>query len=120
MKRVYISGPITKGNRSFNFYQASEAQRILLEAGYAVLNPMLSMAHMDGHNISWETWIASDLAFIEVCDLIVRLPGESKGADLEVAHARERNIPVIEMDLTELRNLQGALHLVLLHPPQSV
>lgn len=97
-----MSGPITKGNRSWNFYQAAEAQRMLLDAGYAVLNPMLSMAHMDGHNISWETWIASDLAFIEVCDLIVRLPGESKGADLEVAHAIERGIPVFNATIENL------------------
>lgn len=82
---------------------------MLLEAGYAVLNPMLSMAHMDGHNISWETWIASDLAFIEVCDLIVRLPGESKGADLEVAHATERGIPVFNATID---TLPGAIEFI--------
>lgn len=102
MKRVYVSGPITKGNRSWNFFQAAEAQRMLLDAGYAVLNPMLSMAHPDGHNISWEMWIASDLAFIEVCDLIVRLPGESKGADLEVQHATDRGIPVVCLSIEQL------------------
>ena len=94
MKRVYVSGPITRGNKSWNFYQACEAQRLLMEAGYAVLNPMLSMAHPDGANIPWESWIASDLKFVECCDLVIRLPGESKGGDIETQFAVSCGIPV--------------------------
>lgn len=94
VSKVYISGPITKGNKSHNFHQACEAQRLLMLGGYSVLNPMLSMMHPDGINIPWETWIASDLLWVASADCVVRLPGESKGADLECDHARERGIPV--------------------------
>jgi len=38
---------------------------------------------------------------IERCDAILRLPGESRGADLDVAQARERGIPVYH-DLAEV------------------
>ena len=35
-----------------------------------------------------------DLRLVERCDVLVRLPGDSAGADREVAHARRRGIPV--------------------------
>ncbi len=95
LKRIYISGPITKGNRSLSFYQACEAQRLLLLAGYAVLNPMLSIQHPDGSNIDWEVWIDSDLAWVECSHLVLRLPGESKGADVECKFAADHGIPVV-------------------------
>jgi len=41
--RVYISGPITKGDRDANFQQAADVHRELMAAGFAVFNPMLSM-----------------------------------------------------------------------------
>lgn len=97
MKRVYLSGPVTKGNRSHNFSQSLDAQQLLMEAGYAVFNPMLTMMHPNEQNISWEMWLAGDLAWIDVCDLIVRLPGESLGADTETAHGILRGIPVLTL-----------------------
>lgn len=93
-KRVYLSGPITKGNGTRNFATAAEAQRLLMMEGAAVLNPMLSMMHPDAKNIPWETWIASDLPWVEVADMVIRLPGESKGADAECQHADKHGIPV--------------------------
>jgi hypothetical protein len=65
-----------------------------MKAGYAVLNPMLSMAHPDGNNIDWQDWINSDLKWVEVADIIVLLPGESKGAEIEVAHASKYGVPL--------------------------
>ena len=85
--RVYLSGPITKGNRSWNLYQALEAHRLLLQAGYAVLNPMLTMLHPDEKAIPHHVWLESDFAFIRACELLIRLPGESVGADAEVEFA---------------------------------
>jgi ABC-type sugar transport system substrate-binding protein len=35
------------------------------------------------------------MTMVSVADLVVRLPGESKGADAEVAEARRRGIPVV-------------------------
>jgi hypothetical protein len=95
MKKIYVSGPITKGDRSHNFYQAAQAQKRLMLAGYSVLNPMLSMMHPDGPVIPWEAWIASDLPWVASADMILRLPGESKGADLETAHAQALGVTVV-------------------------
>jgi hypothetical protein len=33
---------------------------------------------------------------IERCDAVLRLPGESRGADMDVARARERGLPVYQ------------------------
>jgi hypothetical protein len=94
MQKVYISGPISKGDRSHNFHQAAQAQKRLMLAGYSVMNPMLSMMHPDAQQIPWETWIASDLPWVASADTILRLPGESVGADRETDHARSIGIPV--------------------------
>ncbi len=105
LTRVYVSGPITKGSRATNFHQAAKAQTILMESGkYAVLNPMLTMMHPDEPNISWERWLDTDLAWIEVADLVIRLPGESAGGDKETAYARQIGVPVAyAYEIPELR-----------------
>jgi hypothetical protein len=41
-----------------------------------------------------EHWLAWDFQWLSVCDALVRLPGESKGADREVAFCAERGVPV--------------------------
>lgn len=93
--KVYISGPITKGNRTSNFAQACHAQKTLMAAGFAVLNPMLSMMHPDAWNIDHETWVANDLPWVACADVVLRLPGESDGAERECEFARHNNIAVI-------------------------
>jgi hypothetical protein len=38
---------------------------------------------------------------IERCDAVLRLPGDSRGADMDVARARERGLPIYR-DLAEI------------------
>lgn len=92
--RIYIAGPVTKGDRTHNFSQACIAQRELLSLGFAPFNPMLSMMHPDAWTIPYEQWMAMDFAWIEAADALLRLPGESDGADREVIHAQDFQIPV--------------------------
>lgn len=100
MKLIYLSGPITKGNRNQHFYRSCEAQRVLMAAGYAVVNPMLSIVMPSAWqaDMPHEQWLKMDLAIIERCDMIVRLPGESIGADMETDHAILRGLPVVLID----------------------
>jgi len=100
--RVYISGPITKGDRDANFQQAADAHKALIAAGYAVLNPMLTMRLPGAFAIGHDTWIANDLPWVAVADAVLRLPGESKGADIECEHASIHGVPVFH-DVAELR-----------------
>ncbi len=47
-----------------------------------------------GLNLTHTDWLAIDLKWVEVADAVLRLPGESKGADMETHHARLHGIPV--------------------------
>lgn len=92
--RVYLAGPITQGNREHNFNQAADAHKALLAAGFAVLNPMLSMMLPGCWDIPHRTWLDSDLPWVECAEAVLRLPGASMGADEETEHAKEWSIPV--------------------------
>lgn len=101
--RIYIAGPITKGPLDHNIRQANHAMICLMRAGYAVFNPMLSCfagypestaPEVLPHGTVHEDWYGMDLPWVAVCDALLRLPGESRGADGEVAHANKLGIPV--------------------------
>jgi glycine cleavage system pyridoxal-binding protein P len=42
----------------------------------------------------YDDWLEMDLALIPRMDIVLRLPGESAGADKEVATAKQHGIPV--------------------------
>lgn len=95
--KVYISGPINKGNRNHNLFQAHEAHRQLMLAGYAPLNPMITMQLPFAWELDFphELWLECDLPWVEVADVVLRLPGESAGADIECNHAHKVGVPVV-------------------------
>lgn len=101
--KVYIAGPITLGDRNLNLHQSLKAQKNLMEIGFAPMNPMLSMLVPFADDFSHDTWMACCLPWVEACDCVLRLPGESKGADMETAHAEDCGIPVFHsiFELTE-------------------
>ena len=109
-KRVYISCPISRGDPEDNFTNSCNAQFWCMQHGLAPLNPGLSMLagasptdpctpKASGHHpfdtLTYQDWIDTDLVWVEVADAVLRLPGESKGADLETAHAKLLGIPVV-------------------------
>jgi hypothetical protein len=48
--------------------------------------------------LPYDDWLAYDLEVIDHCAALVRLPGESPGADGEVAYAKIMEIPVFDFD----------------------
>lgn len=92
--RVYIAGPYTKGDVVENVRNAVLAGDEVFEAGYFPYIPHLSHLWHTIRLRPWEDWMALDLQWIEACDALIRIPGESKGADMEVVHARKHVIPV--------------------------
>lgn len=108
---VYVAGPISKGDLVQNCMQAHEAGIAILKAGLSVVVPhgscfwgnvVIDYAQMRKGFVpeatpSWTThedWYGMDLVIIERCDALLRLPGQSHGADMEVAHAAQKGIPV--------------------------
>lgn len=111
-KRVYIAGPITRGVLADNLNQATAAFVALAKAGLAPHCPHWSAwsgtAHPAGghpsHAVAYASaqpnelahadWMAVDLCWVAVADCVLRLPGESAGADIETAEAARLGIPV--------------------------
>lgn len=91
---VYVSGPITLGDQAANIRAGIDAADRLMRNGFAPICPQLSHFWHMVHPHSHDEWMAIDLAFVEASDAVVRLPGQSRGADLEVEHAQRLGIPV--------------------------
>lgn len=96
--KVYIAGPYTVGDVAENVARAIEAWHLLTAKGYNVYCPHLSHFLHLHKQLPWERWLELDLVWMSVCDVVVRLPGESKGADLECEHARNQGIPVKRLE----------------------
>lgn len=92
---VYVSGPITSsGDRIRNIRAALDAAHELRRHG---LHPFIPHVHDLWelvHPVEYGDWMRFDLAWLSRCDALLRLPGPSKGADMEVAEAERLSIPV--------------------------
>lgn len=92
--RIYVAGPITKGDQFANVRAAVDAANQLADLGFFPFVPHLFAHWHIIHPRHYEAWMALDFEYLSVCHALLRLPGESAGADREVAFARERGIPV--------------------------
>lgn len=97
---AYISGPISKGDRADHVARAVEVFGWLVKLGYAPICPQLSIYAEDLHGLtlSHDTWLEVDLPWLSYADLIVRLEGESVGADIEVREANDLELPVVYLE----------------------
>jgi hypothetical protein len=91
---VYIASPYTKGDVAVNVRESFVVADKLAELGYLPYPPLYShfWHFMSPH--PYKFWIELDLEWLLHVDCVLRLPGESSGADGEVKFALERNIPV--------------------------
>jgi len=77
-----------------NVRNAIEAGLEVRKAGHVPIIPHLShFIHIIWPK-DYRYWMEWDLDLIKRCDALIRLPGESAGADEEVEFALERAIPV--------------------------
>jgi hypothetical protein len=95
-KRIFIAGPYTTGDPAVNVKAALDAATPLLNAGAMPYVPHLNHFWHFVYPQDYEVWVDLDLEFLAACDALLRLPGESPGADGEVARARELGIPVFD------------------------
>ena len=94
-KRVFISSPYTLGDTAENVRAQHDAFDALISLGYIPFAPLLSHYQQLIHPISWQEWMDWCLVWVAQCEVVLRLPGVSKGADIECARADELGIPVI-------------------------
>ena len=91
---IYVSGPYTKGGVGVNVRRAIQAGLQLRDAGLVSIVPHLFHLAELVEPRPYDYWLEWDLALLTRCDALLRLPGESPGADLEVLRARELGLPV--------------------------
>jgi hypothetical protein len=107
---ILIAGPYRSGTgddpalMAANLTRLEEAAWPVFRAGHVpmigewVALPVLRSAGADGalDPLAEQVMYPTARRLLQHCDAVLRLPGESTGADQDVAIARERGIPVYE------------------------
>lgn len=109
---VYLAGPMSSlGEPGPSLNAAIVVAARLLRDGCAPFVPHLAfLADAIDPSADWKSWSTT---WLGRCDALVRLPGESAGADFEVKLARDVGLPVVELasvDHRELYLLAQRLH----------
>ena len=103
---IYVSGPLGNGGRTgakrmyANVRRAEGIMVDLMRLGWSVICPHLSYycwLHAHGP-IPWDRWMRQDYELVAKADavfyMIPEVYGESRGAAMEVAWARDMGTPV--------------------------
>lgn len=93
--KVFIAGPYTLGDVAANVRNACLAAERIREAGHLPFVPLLChLWHLvSPHDYGY--WMGMDAEWLAECDILLRLPGESAGADSEVELCDRLGIPVV-------------------------
>ena len=95
--RIYVAGPYySECDILANVHRAIDAGEQLLRRGYAPFVPHLNHWWQQRHPHGVATWYDVDCAWLLAADAVLRLPGDSTGADAEVALAKHVGIQVCE------------------------
>ena len=92
---VYLAGPYQSPDPVWNTHAVVQLASRLYESGLVV--PLVPHLTLLWHLIEprpADYWYAYDLHLLRRCDAVLRLPGNSQGADVETAEAKARGIPV--------------------------
>ena len=95
--RVYIAGPYTNTDPVVNTRRAISAGEAVRGRGHTPFIPHLTLFWHLVYEHEAQFWYDYDLEWLAVCNALIRLPGDSLGADKEVDRAKELGIPVYTM-----------------------
>ena len=100
--RIYVAGPYSKPDPTHNVHVAVTLGQLLLDRGYVPFVPHVTHLWQLISPNDYETWMDWDFEWLRTCDAVLRLAGDSPGADREVALANSLGIPVFHKvgDLT--------------------
>lgn len=99
--KVYIASPYTIGNQLENTHRQIHVAEILMNNGIVPFTPLFTHYHHELHPRSNESWLEWDFEWLKLCDCVLRLDGESRGADEEEKYAKSLGIPIF-YDINEL------------------
>jgi hypothetical protein len=106
--RVYVAGAFTSPTPAGvidNVNRAIDAGNEVESLGFRAFIPHMSYWRDARHPRPYEEWMEIDEDWLEACDVLLRLPGPSSGADREIAAAKRMGIPVFH----SVRELAAAM-----------
>jgi hypothetical protein len=92
--RVFIAGPYTGGDVAANVARAIGVADDLAAIGFAPFVPHLNHFWHMIHPHTYGFWLDLDNQFLALCEAVLRISGDSPGADAEVERAARLGIPV--------------------------
>ena len=92
--KIFISGPYSGGDVAQNVKKAIMEGDYIARLGHVPFIPHLTMFWDLLIHHEYQFWLDQDMEWLKVCDAVLRLPGESPGADKEVAYAEANGMPV--------------------------
>lgn len=99
--KVYIAGPYSSDPET-NTKVAIMTWHAVTDMGAIPYVPHLAHYLDAARSRDYEEWMQHCLQWVDVCDALYRIPGESPGSDREIQHALQKDIPVFyELDELE-------------------
>lgn len=112
---VYVAGPYGDEKpehvRKANLEMAVETGREVMKRGHVPVIPHLNIASLTHKNR--KLGLACSMAVMMKCDVVLRIPGLSEGADEEVRRARKMGKTVIISTLELPRFSEGEMVMVI-------
>jgi hypothetical protein len=84
MISVYIASPYSIGNQLENVNKSLDTYSKLVNFGFIPFAPLTSHYIHERYPLPYEKWLEIDCYWLDKCDCLLRLPGESDGADKEL------------------------------------
>ena len=107
---IYVAGPISKGDTLLNIRNGMLTGIELIKRGYTPFVPHNDMVQylLDPDTLDYETILQQDLAWVKKCDALLRLSGDSPGADREEQYAISQGLFVTNsMNALDEANAEG-------------
>ena len=105
MIRVYIASPYSTGDQEENVIRAMGVFDQLVKYGFAPYAPLLSHYQHKYYPLPYEKWLELDIEWLRTCHILLRLPGESEGADRECRAMDKMNKPVCYISSYEIEEV---------------
>lgn len=106
--RIYVAGPILADTVEEMIVNSEIAQRVAYELickGHIPFLPHTSVYLSYRDKLTWAEWMAYDDVWLQQCEALFYI-GPSKGADIELARAKELGLQVFT-NLDDVPDLRG-------------
>ena len=92
---LYVAAPYSQPDAVHNTHVVIRIADALLDAGFVPLVPHLTLLWRLVSQKPYERRLAYNRQLLARCDAVLRVPGDSRGADQETEYAERLGIPLI-------------------------